>query len=376
VTVGRNELCPCGSGAKYKRCCLAHELEAERLVPELEAVVERLGEETWEAEHDWCLARFGDFYEGGLDAFGLLGPHPAELLDAHLWFLLDCPLPSGETPLSRSLNDSAVRSIELLSRSELRVWRIESGTASSLRATCPVTGRGARLHVRRRPPTELRPGALLVARSVPLLPERWFLLGTVAIVVPEVTADFEALLSSLDAPRGEFWRVHGGVLARAAWGWPEQRECTIDGQVVENALVAYALPDVARALAALEADPELSAASPPVDASHRWHWRWDPPHVGRSTSDPGTRDELCPEDRGPDPYLAELGISGDELWLCAPRPERLELAERLLRRRLGEALGGVMYRKVEPPEIVPRWKRYRLDEISQAFVAAARSRAA
>jgi tetratricopeptide (TPR) repeat protein len=29
--IGRNEPCPCGSGKKYKRCCLANDLETERL---------------------------------------------------------------------------------------------------------------------------------------------------------------------------------------------------------------------------------------------------------------------------------------------------------------------------------------------------------
>lgn len=29
-TVGRNELCPCGSGKKYKNCCLGKDLENKR----------------------------------------------------------------------------------------------------------------------------------------------------------------------------------------------------------------------------------------------------------------------------------------------------------------------------------------------------------
>jgi len=30
VKIGRNDPCPCGSGKKYKRCCLAKDQEAER----------------------------------------------------------------------------------------------------------------------------------------------------------------------------------------------------------------------------------------------------------------------------------------------------------------------------------------------------------
>jgi SEC-C motif len=35
---GRNDLCPCGSGRKYKRCCLPHEAERIDFAAELEAV--------------------------------------------------------------------------------------------------------------------------------------------------------------------------------------------------------------------------------------------------------------------------------------------------------------------------------------------------
>lgn len=30
TVIGRNEPCPCGSGKKYKRCCLSHEKTARR----------------------------------------------------------------------------------------------------------------------------------------------------------------------------------------------------------------------------------------------------------------------------------------------------------------------------------------------------------
>jgi len=36
MSVGRNNLCPCGSGNKYKKCCLPKEAETERLIREQE----------------------------------------------------------------------------------------------------------------------------------------------------------------------------------------------------------------------------------------------------------------------------------------------------------------------------------------------------
>ena len=179
--------------------------------------MERLGADTWNQHRDWYLARLSEFYEGGADSFGLTGPTRAELLEAELWFLLDCPLDTGETPMRGLRAVQMNRAVELLDRSELRAWRIESvpgpGAAVGL---CPLWHGRARLELGREPEGVLRPGALVVARSVPVGPERWTLLGRPWVVEPSAMADFEALLASLDAPRGEFWRVHGGVLGRAA----------------------------------------------------------------------------------------------------------------------------------------------------------------
>ena len=86
----------------------------------------RLGHETWETDRDWCLAQFADFYDGGFEAFGSAGPDPEQLLEAHLWFLMDCPLPDGQTPLWRMGQAVTGLALELLARSELRAWRIQA----------------------------------------------------------------------------------------------------------------------------------------------------------------------------------------------------------------------------------------------------------
>lgn len=38
--VGRNEACPCGSGKKYKRCCLERDEEAVRAQRKLDDAIE------------------------------------------------------------------------------------------------------------------------------------------------------------------------------------------------------------------------------------------------------------------------------------------------------------------------------------------------
>jgi hypothetical protein len=62
------------------------------------------------------------------------------------------------------------------------------------------------------------------------------------------------------------------------------------------------------------------------------------------------------------PFLACLVLDlraadGPDVSVLAPTPARLAIAERLLAARLGDALGPVIAREVDPPSVVPRWKR-------------------
>jgi SEC-C motif len=67
--IGRNAPCPCGSGLKYKRCCLRREDEVA--LDALEA------ERVWGRMQSWALERFGDELYGSLkehmDARGVGG---------------------------------------------------------------------------------------------------------------------------------------------------------------------------------------------------------------------------------------------------------------------------------------------------------------
>lgn len=221
----------------------------------------------------------------------------------------------------------------------------------------------ARLELAREPVGVIRRGAFVVARSVPLGPQRWALLGRPVVVEPSVAADFETLLAALEAPLGEFWRVHGGVLAHAAWAWPEECERTIEGEIVQTSLSAYGVTEIDLLVGALDADDELAYVGRLDDGCDRWHWMWNPPAPLTPAPELGVRFELCSEDRGPRPYLVELDVdaSTSELWMSALTPTRFALAERLLRARFGTLLGPLLSLHVDHRSELPRWKQLRLE---------------
>lgn len=95
---GRNALCPCGSGAKYKRCCLRREDQARLDVARAEAV--------WARMQDWALCQFHDEL---LDALHehfddrRIGTSESPVMEDDLsaalcWMLIDRPLADGGGP--------------------------------------------------------------------------------------------------------------------------------------------------------------------------------------------------------------------------------------------------------------------------------------
>lgn len=112
---------------------------------------------------------------------------------------------------------SATRLSELLSRAQLRAWEVETADGCPvLSALCPLGDGRALLAYARVPQTAPTPGALVVARSVPFGPRRYLLVGRPIVVAGAAAGGLRALIGSLRAPRGEYWHVHGAVIARAA----------------------------------------------------------------------------------------------------------------------------------------------------------------
>jgi hypothetical protein len=98
VEIGRNAPCPCGSGLKHKRCCLARGSELRRDAAEAERV--------WQDLQSWALDRFDDelgpAMKALLDDRGVgTAERPAvdeDLSLALCWLLIDRELACGSTP--------------------------------------------------------------------------------------------------------------------------------------------------------------------------------------------------------------------------------------------------------------------------------------
>ena len=135
----------------------------------------------------------------------------------------------------------AARLAELLSRSELRAWIAETADeARVLTARCPLGSGRALLVLAHEPHGLPAPGEFLVGRTLPFGPRRYVLIGRPAHVPTGSTARFGALLASLRAPRGEFWRVHGAVLLAAARELGADRRTPLARAAQSGAAVARA----------------------------------------------------------------------------------------------------------------------------------------
>jgi hypothetical protein len=369
IDVGRNDPCPCGSGAKFKRCCLDRLDAVAREVGRLETLVDELGQ--WARRHhrQEYEAAFGEFYRGGWPAFGLAGPDLDEQREADLWLTCDVPLADGDRVLTKASGEISVD--PLLPESRLRVWSIGHLLGAGLiRATCPLTGEQAMLQTVRAPAGELRPGRLLVARSVPSTPGRYTLLGRMPVVESAVHDDFADLLDQIQVDLEDpdrVWREAGGELAAAAWGWPEEREHTREGDIVAEARVSYALRDIAAVIRAIDDSPLCERSGRDFMDAEVIEWRLRHPRPrqahARMPDELGVRWQLCDEDAREPSTDARIEVNLDHggVWIFAPTPARLDRAEQWFTAAFGEILREILDRGVDRPQIVARWQRERWD---------------
>jgi hypothetical protein len=95
LLISRNALCPCGSGRKYKRCCLADEERAVREARFDDTVGRRI--------QDWSSKLLGDEITSALEEF--VGPErmmdDADIQIFATWFHNDRELAGGGTPAER-----------------------------------------------------------------------------------------------------------------------------------------------------------------------------------------------------------------------------------------------------------------------------------
>lgn len=96
--IGRNAQCPCGSGAKYKRCCLRREHESRLDVARAEAVWERMQDWALEQFHDELLDALGDHFDDRRIGTSECPVMDDDLSAALSWLLIDRPLTDGGGP--------------------------------------------------------------------------------------------------------------------------------------------------------------------------------------------------------------------------------------------------------------------------------------
>ena len=143
MTIGRNDPCPCGSGRKYKKCCLARDEAAGRVSAAADAVsLERadLRQVALDALTAHSIEqRFSKQARPVAEAFSLDRPMPEGVseADVHLKFYfhwhLDAALASGRTIAETFLESAAGRSLptrqrallERLSKARLRLYQVE-----------------------------------------------------------------------------------------------------------------------------------------------------------------------------------------------------------------------------------------------------------
>ena len=182
--VGRNDPCPCGSGKKYKRCCLGREegrdafarLVRERALPLLESLA-KFAEESVRAPLATVASREFPFWRGGLDE-----QRAARVLD----YLMFDYRPAGigrrtvdEFAIQRGpqLNADQQALLENWSASTTRIYAVKDWSGGFVRcrdvlADPPVTIEVMQLQGRR----PLPEGQVVALRALPL-GDRYFCVG-------------------------------------------------------------------------------------------------------------------------------------------------------------------------------------------------------
>jgi len=225
MKVGRNEPCPCGSGRKYKKCCLAREAAVEYAYSsgDREDALERLGRFSeraeFEAERDDADR---EFWQALDDRPEVDCSHPDLVEDSagvfEDWFTLDRAGKDGRTPVEAllerdgdRLTTGAREYLTRLGRTELRLHEVSAATPDD-RLDLIDLWSGERRGVRERDADDLEPGDLMAARLMPGAGGELVMEGSALLYPADVKDDVMAVL------RGMYERAvphlpHGGEAA-------------------------------------------------------------------------------------------------------------------------------------------------------------------
>jgi hypothetical protein len=127
ATVGRNEPCPCGSGKKYKKCCMSKDT-----VIDLKAYREAKAEESLRGEilkfstgarfKDETVEAFGIYNKGGIGK-ALLKQEPLENIRFLDWFIHEHTLSKEQKPVIHLFGDLRAKSLDEDQKKLLEEWR-------------------------------------------------------------------------------------------------------------------------------------------------------------------------------------------------------------------------------------------------------------
>jgi SEC-C motif-containing protein len=347
--VGRNDPCPCGSGRKHKRCCLDLERAAQRLGARLEERILELGDETRERAHDAWVAQF----ERHIGPIGRLrNVHADEAAWLDTWLVCDARVIDGRSPLDATSVPSHVD--EQLRHSAICGWWARGSNfplpATHWRFEEPLT-----LHSAHEPFGELDEGTLLIARGVATGGGHIALIARPIAVDPDAVDDILALLNT--AP---------DLTLCAALRWPEEREHTAEGELVQQCFRRHQLSDPQAAITILR---KAAGAVEQPDVMTYWeddvlfHIAGDPiVEVAHPPHEPGIVWELCREDTELPRRLGEVTVSptDGELTLSTPTKNRAERLLAALPAELRASLGEVTDEDLDAPDVLPRVRRERL----------------
>ena len=298
---GRNDPCPCGSGKKYKRCCLGRDSrptsflsdERDSALAKLRGfVATELGREDDEA---WSR-----FYDHWTDALEGLDQHWIELSEAvyDMWFFFDRRLESRGTPAEVFLGRQPYLTpgervyLERMRGTAMWLYEVEDlrpGESVDVRETAT----GSRLTVRERSGSRsLRRHDLLAARVIDVGPSGGPEFEPGLLVIPELAR--WQLLGHVEKLRSRFRserpRAHETelseeltVLIHDAWirslvDPPSPDLKNTDGDDVLLTRVRFDVTDPEGLEAALDAGQDLERDS---EGECVWHWSG----VGRSGGD-------------------------------------------------------------------------------------------
>ncbi len=290
---GRNDPCPCGSGRKYKRCCLDRDRHPPAYTrADRDAALrklERYTEDSLGPEDDLGISEFfdqlPDVEEHELAAYA--SQVGEEVYD--WWFWFDRPLDDGSLVVDRFLADkgSALvdrerRYLELVRESCLRLYEVVD-TLPGETVTLQEALDGSRVTVVERTASRsLERGTLVAARVIPgpahapaMIEAGFFAFPNLsARQMVEQTREFlrQFLASTPGAPASDFFKALVPALHRA---WvellvdpPIPHLANTDGEDLLWTTVHFDVLDLAALTAALDALPELQW----VEDERAWGW--------------------------------------------------------------------------------------------------------